>query len=62
MQLAFIASRQLFPVEVDKRLPEYEKLVAIFGNVELSNYFHRLASEVFEIGETVTTKLQCFLF
>lgn len=45
-QLAFIAARQLYPVEVDDSVPDKEDLVNILNNNHLNSNFQNLAREV----------------
>lgn len=45
-QLAFIAARQLYPIEVDDEVPDKEDIVNILNNNHLNSHFQNLAREV----------------
>lgn len=44
--MAFIAARQLYPVELHDDIPDHEELLGILSNAHLSTHFQNLAREV----------------
>ncbi|KAB0793903.1 hypothetical protein PPYR_13523 [Photinus pyralis] len=52
-QMAFIATRQLFPIEIDTDRDDYEELATIFNNSQMSTYFAMLAREL-DVAEPKT--------
>lgn len=50
--MAFIAARQLFPVDLPPKITDYEDLTNILNNSQLSNYFLTLSREVIPYSDS----------